>query len=274
MTSKPADAPMPGSPAPPPSEGRPGPRRLLGEILVGEGLITGDQLEAALRLQAEYRPQTAIGELLVEQGAISRDQLEAVLDKHRLGNLLDTGRVSRSEQLESALFRQRATGRRLVEVLLNLRYVTEEQLRKALARHFGIRLVELDGMVLDRELARLIERDYAWRHRLVPIGRAGDRLTVAMDDPGDRWVIEDLARLTGCRIDVVTASSRALRDAFARVYGDRTPGATKRELEARHLETRRLLAAARAASEQVRRNLDADAGSVTRRPGPASPRPG
>jgi hypothetical protein len=276
MTRKPASGPRPGGlsagPAPSPSEGRPGPRRLLGEILVGEGLITWDQLEAALRVQTEHRPQTAIGELLVEQGAIQREQLEAVLDKHRLGNLLVAMSVISSVQLESALFRQRATGRRLVEVLLHLRYVTEDQLRKALARHFAIRLVELDEMVLDRELAQLIERDYAWRHRLVPIGRTGDRLTVAMDDPGDRWVIDDLARITGCRIDVVTAPSRALRHAFSRVYGDRTRGATARELEARHIETRRLLAAARAASEQVRQNFEADVRSVTRRSGPAAPR--
>jgi type IV pilus assembly protein PilB len=174
-----------------------------------------------------------------------------------------------SEQLETALVRQRMTGRRLAEVVLQLRYVTEDQLRQALVRHFGIRLVELDQVTLNRALAQLIEREYAWRHRLVPIDRAGDRLTVAMDDPGDRWVIDDLARVTGCRIEIVTASSRELRRAFVRLYGERTPAATKNELEARHVETRRLLAAVRAASEQVRQGTETDSRGAPRRPRPS-----
>jgi hypothetical protein len=260
-----------GEPPAAPSEARPASRRLLGEILVGEGLITRRQLDAALRVQAEQRPDAPIGELLVQQGAIRPEQVYAVLDKHRLGNLLVSMTLLTTEQLETALVRQRMAGRRLAEVVLQLRYVTEDQLRQALARHYGIRLVELDETALDRGLAGLIEREYAWRHRLVPIDRAGERLTVAMDDPGDRWVIDDLARVTGCRIEVVTASSRALRRAFVRLYGDRTPAATAREMEARHVETRRLLAAVRAASQQVRQGVEADAQNGTRRPGPPSP---
>jgi hypothetical protein len=74
-----------------------------------------------------------------------------------------------------------------------------------------------------------------------------------MDDPGDRWVIEDLARITGCRIEVVTATSAALRRAFGRVYRDGPAGAGD-ALEARHVETRRMLAAVGTASRQIRRS--------------------
>jgi hypothetical protein len=267
MTSRPA------GPPPAPLEAQPGARRLLGEILLDEGLVTRSQLAAALRAQAD-RPHSPIGELLVEQGAIRPEQLDAVLDKHRLGDLLVAMGLITREQLESALWRQRVTGRRLAEVLLQLRYVTEDRLRQAFARHFGIRLVELDGTALDPGLARLIERDYAWRHRLVPVGRTDDRLTVAMDDPGDRWVVEDLGRVTGCRIEVVTAPSSALRRAFGRIYGDRPAGATARELEVRHVETRRILAAVRAASEQVRQGVEADTPNPARRKGTGSPRSG
>jgi uncharacterized protein YqiB (DUF1249 family) len=119
-------------------------------------------------------------------------------------------------------------------------------------QHYGIGLVDLDATVLDPALARVIERDYAWRHRLVPIGRAGDRLTVAMDDPGDRWVIEDLGRTTGCRIEVVTATSAALRRAFTRLYRDRTVAENAGAVEAGHVETRRILAAVGATSQQIR----------------------
>ena len=81
------------------------------------------------------------------------------------------------EQLTDALWRQMVTGRRLAEVLLKLRYIGEDQLRQALARHYGIGLIDLDEVVLDRALAGEIDPDYAWRHRLVPVHRVTD-LTV------------------------------------------------------------------------------------------------
>lgn len=278
MTSKPSAQPNPGAPGPERSPAASGakhaPRRLLGEILVDEGLITKHQLEAALRTQAELRPQAPIGELLIEEGAIRREELNAVLDKHRLGDLLVAMGLITREQLENALWRQRVTGRRLAGVLLQLRYLTEDQLRQALARHFGIRLVELDETTVDRKLAGLIDRDYAWRHRLVPVVLTQDQLTVAMDDPGDRWVVEDLGRVTGCRIEIVTAPSAALRRAFGRLYGERAAGPATRDLEVRHVETRRILAAVRVASEQVRQGFETDAPNATRRPGPPAPRSG
>jgi hypothetical protein len=243
MTSSPVAEPLSAAP-----ETKP---RRLGEILVDEGLITRGDLEGALRAQAR-RPHTPIGMLLVEQGAIRREKVEAVLDKHRLGKLLVTTNVITREQLNDALWRQMVTGRRLAEVLLKLRYIGEDQLRQALARHYGVGLVDLDQAVLDPALPREIDGDYAWRHRLVPVGRAGDVLTVAMDDPGDRWVIGDLERITGCRIEVVTATSAALRRAFGRIYRDGgAPGGEA--LEARHVQTRRILAAVGMTSRQIRR---------------------
>jgi hypothetical protein len=227
------------------------PPRRLGEILVDEGLITRSDLEEALKAQAT-RPHTPIGQLLVEQGAIKREQVQAVLDKHRLGKLLVTMNAITREQLTDALWRQMVTGRRLAEVLLKLRYIGEDQLRQALARHYGIGLIDLDEVVLDRALAGEIDPDYAWRHRLVPVHRGGDCLTIAMDDPGDRWVIADLERITGCYIRVVTARSAALRRGFSRIYRDRA-ATTGDALEARHVETRRVLAAIGTTSRQIRR---------------------
>ena len=232
MTNKPA-----GEPPAVPSEARPASRRLLGEFFVGEGLITRRQLDAALQLQAEHRPQAPLGELLVEQGAIRPEQVYAVLDKHRLGNLLVSMELLTSEQLESALLRQRMTGRRLAEVVLQLRYVTEDQLRQALARHFGIRLVTRRDTAGSRTRAP----DRARLRLAAPPGadRPGRRPADRRDGRSRRPLgHRDLARVTGCRIEVVTASSRALRRAFVRIYGDRTPASTAHELEARHVETR------------------------------------
>ncbi|HLE44874.1 MAG TPA: hypothetical protein VJB36_12730, partial [Methylomirabilota bacterium] len=186
-----AGAPPEAAPAPAGESREPrSRRRLLEEILLDEGLVTRDQLEVALRAQAADRRGTLIGQLLVEQGAITQERLTAVLTRYnknyRLGDLLLEMHAITEAQLEIALRHQKLTGLRLGEVLLQLRYITEHQLRQALAKQFGIRFVDLDEMALDRGLAPLIDPDYARRHRVVPIGRAADQITVAMDDPADR----------------------------------------------------------------------------------------
>jgi hypothetical protein len=264
-------APPPAAPAPdrPASEGRdPNPRRRrLGEILLEEGLVTKEQLEAALRAQADERPGVPVGQILVYQGAITQRQLGVILDKYRLGNFLVETNAITEQQLETALQQQKRTGRPLGEALVQLKYLTEPQLRQALASQLGIRFVDLDRMALDRDLAQVIDRDYARRHRVVPISRTADRVTVAMDDPADYSVIGALWVAAACKIDVVTATGAALRRAFGRVYGDATtpppPAApddpAMRELRERHSETIRRLTSLRAASERVRHDLDVGA---------------
>src|SRR5262245_30056979 len=66
--------------------------RLLGELLVREGLVTEAQVSAALREQEMGSEGTPIGQLLVDQGVLSPADLEAALQryhkKYRLGDIL------------------------------------------------------------------------------------------------------------------------------------------------------------------------------------------
>jgi type II secretory ATPase GspE/PulE/Tfp pilus assembly ATPase PilB-like protein len=67
---------------------------------------------------------------------------------------------------------------------------------------------------------KCINGSYARRHSLLPIAQVGRTLTVAMDDPTAGAVIDDLMRLTGFAITVVTSSSRSIQRAFRRLYED------------------------------------------------------
>lgn len=197
-------------------------RRLLGEILLDEGRITAGQLAAALRAQAD-RPDTPLGQVLVEQGALTQPELRLVLERYnrtyRIGDLLVETNVITEEQLETALALQQGTEARLGDVLLALRYLDERDLRAALAKQFRVRFADLDEFTLDRGLARLIAPAYARAHRVVPVARSGDRLTVLMDDPADAATRDALGAATGREVEVVTTTAAAFRRAFTRVYG-------------------------------------------------------
>ena len=198
--------------------------RLLGELLVREGLVTESQLAAALREQERGPDGTPIGQLLVEQGALSPAELETVLKryhkKYRLGDILvETNAISET-QLQLAVDHHRRTGLRLGDALLQLGFVNEETLKQALCTQLDVAYVDLDRCFVDPALATAIPKAFAQQHRILPVARVDDVLTVALADPTDGWVGESLETMTGCRVRLVISTDAAFQRAFARVYGE------------------------------------------------------
>ncbi len=103
-------------------------------------------------------------------------------------------------ELEAAVARQRADGRRLGEMLVAEDRITREQLAQALAKQLGLKAFDLtDG--IDPRLAGLIDERTARRLQAVPVRVDADgRLVVAMADPGNLLALDDLRILTGREI--------------------------------------------------------------------------
>lgn len=195
---------------------------LLGELLVKESLITHLQLREALRVQKELESYKPIGQILVELKAITTSQLNFVLKTYRkrprIGDILiKTGAIV-DEQLALALEKQKTTGLRLGETLLQLNYITEEQMRHALCLQYNIPFVDLNQYAAEHTLSRLINKNYAKKRLVVPMAHHNGVITLAMADPTNTEVIEELQSSTGFAIDVVTSTYSAIQRAFARVY--------------------------------------------------------
>lgn len=197
----------------------------LGEILVREGLVTEHQLAAALRWKKENGGYTPLGMILVQQKVLTRQRLDQILDKHgkrpRLGDVLVTSGSITREQLDQAVDEQKATRERLGQLLVKLQFITEDALRRAISVQLDIPLLDLDRVTIDRALGRAISKNYARRHCLVPVSSLGETLTVCLDDPTDRTVIEDVGRTTNKLVTVVTAPREAILRAQARLYDER-----------------------------------------------------
>ncbi len=196
----------------------------LGEALLREGLITEAQLADALREQQRRPTYVPLGHILVEQRLVTRRQLHLLLEnaekRPRLGELLVRSGAVTAAQLAHALERQRAMHLPLGQVLIRLGYVSDETMRLSLALQLNIPYVDLDQVNIDRSLTRLINRNYARRHSLVPVACVGQTLTVCMDDPTDQQAIEELSRSTGLLVTILTSSHGAIAHAFQRMYGD------------------------------------------------------
>ena len=238
--------------------------RLLGELLLREGLVTEVQLSAALRAQ-EARPDgRPIGQFLVEQGALSPADLEAVLrryhKKYRLGDILVETNVISETQLQLGVDHHRRTGLRLGDALLQLGFVNEEMLKLALCTQLDVTFVDLNRFSMDRSLASLLPKPFAQQHRILPVARVDGVLTVALADPTDGWIAENIEAMSGCEVRLVMSTDAAFQRAFARVYGE-DPGvglARQHErLEQAHtVLTREYENAARALSELRQSHMD------------------
>jgi hypothetical protein len=196
----------------------------FGELLVEEGLITPDQLAEALRVQSTLNTYIPIGRILMMRGFITRTQLTTMLGRHRkrarLGELLVRSKRITQEQLDTALARQKQVKQQLGRILIDLKYLTEETMREALCGQLHINFFDLDRIPLNRDLTRLVSPKYALKRRVVPLFRAERMLVVAVDDPTDMGVAEELQQLTRLRVELVTSTSDRIQRALTRLYGD------------------------------------------------------
>ena len=194
----------------------------LGELLIRDGLITDAQLEVALRLQAASPSYVPLGHILVARKFLARKTLTTALRRYRksarLGEvLLKAGHVT-AAQLEEGLELQRGTPLRLGQMLVRLGWLRETTMRDALCTQLNVNFVDVDAIVIDRELAALIPESFARRYSVVPLIRVDDVLVVAMDDPAREDVIGELERSLGLQIEAVTSMASKLRAAMDRLY--------------------------------------------------------
>lgn len=136
----------------------------------------------------------------------------------RLGDtLLRDGLLSR-EQLTQALAEQKASKQRLGYVLVKLGLVPELEITKVLARQFRMPAVDLTRFEVDPKILKLVPGDMATKGVVLPLKREGRTLTVAMADPSDMGLLEDLKFVTRFDLFPVIAGEFTLRALIEKHY--------------------------------------------------------
>jgi type IV pilus assembly protein PilB len=136
----------------------------------------------------------------------------------RLGEvLLREGLLSR-EQLAQALGEQKTSKHRLGYVLVKLGLVPELEVTKVLARQYRMPAVDLSRFEVDPKILKLIPADMASKGVVLPLKREGRTLTVAMADPSDLGLLEDLKFITRFDLFPVIAGEYTLRSLIDKHY--------------------------------------------------------
>jgi type IV pilus assembly protein PilB len=136
----------------------------------------------------------------------------------RLGEiLLREGLVTR-EQLAQALAEQKTSKHRLGYVLVKLGLVQELEITKVLARQYRMPAVDLTRFEVDPKIIKLVPAEMATKSIVLPLKREGRTLTVAMADPTDHGLLEDLKFITRFDLFPVIAGEYTLRNLIEKHY--------------------------------------------------------
>jgi type IV pilus assembly protein PilB len=143
--------------------------------------------------------QRRIGQILVDLGYISDDQLEVLVEEQ--------------QNRPGMLFGQAA---------MDMGLINDDQLAQALAEQLHLRAVSLTDLTIEKKVLDMVTEPMAQMYRIVPTEFDGATLTVAMCDPQNLQVQDELRTFLGCNIRVVVATEPAMLKSLERYYGENT----------------------------------------------------
>jgi type IV pilus assembly protein PilB len=137
----------------------------------------------------------------------------------RLGDLFVREGLITEAQLIQALAEGKKENTRLGYALVKLGFVAEEELTRMLAKQYRVPAVDLDKVVVDPKILKILTADVAYKHLVLPLRKVGRMLTVAMTNPTDLSAIDDIKFITRLDIEPVIVGEYTLRKHLEKYYG-------------------------------------------------------
>ncbi|HWJ63497.1 MAG TPA: GspE/PulE family protein [Acidimicrobiales bacterium] len=149
-------------------------------------------------------------------GEVSQDA--APTPTGRIGEILVAAGAIDDGQLNAALELQKSSGDRLGTVLVDTGVTTRAQVTEGLATQYGLKAVALDRAVLDPKAVDAISEDSARALGVVPLTRAGDRVTIAVSDPARPGVFEEVLASARYTVTFVVVDGDQINETIDRAY--------------------------------------------------------
>jgi general secretion pathway protein E len=142
-----------------------------------------------------------------------------VSKKLPLGQILMEQAGLTQAQLEEGLRVQREKGGRIGEILVGLKFISDEALLKAVAFKMELEYVPvIHAEDVDRELVARVPINFAKQYALLPLRTHDGTAVVAMADPLDFYALDDVRMLLGMDVEPVVAHTKTILDAINLVY--------------------------------------------------------
>ncbi len=141
--------------------------------------------------------------------------------KKLLGQILKEMKAVHEGMIQEALGLQKTEGGQIGQILVRLGHIDQATLMTALGRQAGIETVDLSTVQFTTDLVEAVDPNTARIFQVVPVKREGGTLTVAIANPQNTAVLDDLRFLTGGEVKGVLAPEEQVREVVERLYGQK-----------------------------------------------------
>lgn len=134
--------------------------------------------------------------------------------------LVEDGLLFR-KQVEELLEQQKREGTRLLKLIVDKAYVTEQDMAVCMGRVLNTPPINLSRISIPAEIVDLLPRDVCQTHKVIPVSRLENKLFLAMADPLNVLAIDDVRRITKLDVTPLIASEKAIVDKLHNVEAAR-----------------------------------------------------
>lgn len=137
----------------------------------------------------------------------------AVENKMQLGQLLLAREIVTQEQIDAALSEQKEKGhsKLLGELLVEMGYCTENQIASALAQGYGVPYAQVGPKICDSKIIEILPREFLDEHIVLPLFKVHNTLTVAVSEPTNVFLIDEIERISGCKVQIVCSTTKDIK---------------------------------------------------------------
>lgn len=142
--------------------------------------------------------------------------------KIRIGDVLVAAGAITEEQLQEGLAKQKETGRKLGNALVDLGFISNDMLITVLTTQLGIDYIELKGAKIEEKVIHMVPESMVTKYQAIPIEVDPDNpniLKVAMADPMDIMAMDDIGLVTNLQVEPMLASEEGIKNAIDKYYG-------------------------------------------------------
>ena len=148
----------------------------------------------------------------------------------RLGDILVESGFLNATELAEVLSVQKETGKRLGEVIVESGLMSEFDILRAVSSQYNYPIIDLSGIDVDPKATALLTQKFCEDNVVFPIGFDGDNLVVAIDDPMNITIEDELQFQTGYQISLMLATHTSIIDAIKVHYGRENANKAAEEL--------------------------------------------
>jgi len=147
-----------------------------------------------------------------------------------IGDYLRSKGLITQDQLNEALEEQKRSGRKIGEILIKKGYISEDNFTMALSEQLGIPFVDVANYRIDPEVIKLFTLELVQQYQAIPINKVVDALTVAMIDPLNIPMVDEIKKTCGLTIRPVFATPGGIKKAIDKYYGEVQPSEVSGEM--------------------------------------------